>query len=646
MSTRLATPVILAALCLASATVGYARPGPDINAQSFELAPAQGDGLMVRSATPQGELDWSLRAVTVYQRDSLVFSAESDAGLLTQRVHGQLWSMQLAAAMGWGKWTFAAALPVALRIDSVGPDVIGYSRPLAPLFGDLRLEGRRHLLRRDLGASGVVDLAAGVLWATPTGAAGSWLSDGGARLDLMGIGSWRRGVWEADASVALRLRPLTSAQIEVPSEAPNEAPTRVDALSVGSEWVLQVAAGRRWLHGQLGGRIALQVRGAMSGEATADQTLVEAMLQGDWALNRGAWKLWAAVGGGLTQAYGSSQVRLVGGAQFDPESVARDSDGDGLDDRDDRCPKAAEDKDGFEDTDGCPEPDNDGDGVLDTVDQCPLRAEDRDGTDDEDGCPDLDDDGDGVPDQRDRCPKKAEDVDGFEDSDGCPEPDNDGDGVPDADDFCPNAAETFNKYQDADGCPDTPPRGVFFDPDRGNMLSVPGRIDFEPGTLELTPSARRLLGEVARYLNKTKVISAIEVQVHTDNNGKRRALKKLSVERARVVMRVLAQLSRLETHHIKAVGKGRAAPIASNDTLDGRSRNRRVEIRVLAVKAEPKKKPAPAAKDKAKQAAPKATTGGGAKKPASEPTPSSKPSATPSSKPSAKPSAAAKPSSR
>ena len=60
----------------------------------------------------------------------------------------------------------------------------------------------------------------------------------------------------------------------------------------------------------------------------------------------------------------------------------------------------------------------------------------------------------------------------------------------------------------------------------------------------------------------------------------------------------------------------------------------------------PKKKPAPAAKDKAKQVAPKATTGGGAKKPASEPTPSSKPSAKSSSKPSAKPSAAAKPSSR
>ena len=50
-----------------------------------------------------------------------------------------------------------------------------------------------------------------------------------------------------------------------------------------------------------------------------------------------------------------------------------DSDGDGVPDSRDRCPTENEDKDGFQDSDGCPEPDNDGDGIADGEDQCPER---------------------------------------------------------------------------------------------------------------------------------------------------------------------------------------------------------------------------------------------------------------------------------
>ena len=54
-------------------------------------------------------------------------------------------------------------------------------------------------------------------------------------------------------------------------------------------------------------------------------------------------------------------------------------------DRHDRCPELAEDIDGFEDEDGCPDPDNDGDGVPDLQDDCPDDAEDRDGFQDVSG---------------------------------------------------------------------------------------------------------------------------------------------------------------------------------------------------------------------------------------------------------------------
>ena len=100
--------------------------------------------------------------------------------------------------------------------------------------------------------------------------------------------------------------------------------------------------------------------------------------------------------------------------------AADDQDGDGLFDQDDACP----DEPGPATGDGCPqravEPaapsDSDGDGVHDQHDGCPERAEDRDGHDDSDGCPDDDNDGDGVADASDGCPDEA----GPGDNRGCP----------------------------------------------------------------------------------------------------------------------------------------------------------------------------------------------------------------------------------
>ncbi len=109
-------------------------------------------------------------------------------------------------------------------------------------------------------------------------------------------------------------------------------------------------------------------------------------------------------------------------------------------------------------------PDLDHDGIDDKVDRCPVEAEDRDDFEDADGCPeeqdpppvlvDVDADGDGLPGASDACPDEPEDMDGFDDGDGCPDPDNDSDGVLDVDDLCPNDPENRNGYQDADGCPE------------------------------------------------------------------------------------------------------------------------------------------------------------------------------------------------
>ncbi len=158
----------------------------------------------------------------------------------------------------------------------------------------------------------------------------------------------------------------------------------------------------------------------------------------------------------------------------------------------DKCENIPEDKDGFEDEDGCPDLDNDKDGIPDLKDKCPDQPEDFDGFEDSDGCPDLDNDKDGIPDSQDKCPMAAEDKDGIQDDDGCPELDGDGDGIKDEVDKCPMEPETINGRDDDDGCPD-----VAFDaPETETSFKTVG---FRTGTTDLMVEG---LGSLERYAEK------------------------------------------------------------------------------------------------------------------------------------------------
>jgi hypothetical protein len=182
---------------------------------------------------------------------------------------------------------------------------------------------------------------------------------------------------------------------------------------------------------------------------------------------------------------GDPPLRAVLGVGWAPR--VHDQDGDGIDDDVDQCRELPEDKDGYQDDDGCPDADNDDDGVPDTADKCPTAKEDEDGFQDDDGCPDPDNDADGILDAQDACPNEAgpananpklngcpvkdpdgdgvfgdqdkcpdvaEDKDGFQDEDGCPDPDNDGDGILDAVDACPNLKGIQSGDPKQNGCPD------------------------------------------------------------------------------------------------------------------------------------------------------------------------------------------------
>ncbi|MCP4499721.1 MAG: hypothetical protein GY822_07135 [Deltaproteobacteria bacterium] len=162
------------------------------------------------------------------------------------------------------------------------------------------------------------------------------------------------------------------------------------------------------------------------------------------------WNLEGGVGSGIMPGFGTPDLRMWAGVRYIQRQ--NDRDGDGIDDDKDQCMYDTEDKDGFEDQDGCPDYDNDGDQVLDENDQCQDKAEDLDRFEDDDGCPDVDNDKDGILDAEDACPK----VKGPAARKGCPIPDQDGDGVEDGVDACPTVAgpAIFK------GCPDTDGDGL------------------------------------------------------------------------------------------------------------------------------------------------------------------------------------------
>lgn len=285
-----------------------------------------------------------------------------------------------------------------------------------------------------------------------------------------------------------------------------------------------------------------------------------------------------------------------------------DNDGDKLKDAEDKCPNEPEDMDGFEDFDGCPDLDNDKDGIADTADRCPAQMEDKDGFEDDDGCPESDNDKDSILDGNDKCPNKAEDLDGFEDTDGCPEDDNDKDGIPDAADKCKNEPETKNGFQDDDGCPDVDPDqdadGVpdsrdkcidkpetknGFQDDDGCPDELPKAlkkftgaiqgIEFELGSAKILPKSFKVLDGALAVLQEFPD-TKIEVGGHTDNNGTPEANQKLSLERATSVKDYFVSKG-IAAERITAVGYGQDKPVADNKTKKGQAKNRRIEFRLL-----------------------------------------------------------------
>jgi OOP family OmpA-OmpF porin len=186
--------------------------------------------------------------------------------------------------------------------------------------------------------------------------------------------------------------------------------------------------------------------------------------------------------------------------------------------------------------------------------------------------PPADSDLDGIPDSRDKCPDTPFGT--LVDAVGCPpvekvapppppkkpvDRDSDGDGVLDS----------------RDKCPDTP-MGVIVDED-GCPVKFTLQIEFDFDKSAVRPEYHARLKEAAAFINKypeTKFLLA----GHTDSRGSDAYNKALSNRRAAAVKKYLVEEFGICAHLLYPRGYGESQPVASNETDEGRQRNRRVEV--------------------------------------------------------------------
>ena len=259
----------------------------------------------------------------------------------------------------------------------------------------------------------------------------------------------------------------------------------------------------------------------------------------------------------------------------------KDTDGDGIYDKEDACPEVA----GLKQFNGCP--DTDGDGIIDGSDACPEVAglaalngcPDTDGdgiADKDDACPEVaglaafkgcpDTDKDGIADKDDKCPTVA----GPKDNGGCPVLDADKDGVADKDDDCPTVAGPASNK----GCPEVTPevieslkiqaRSVFFNS---------GKSTFKVGDAATIASLDAMREILRNYPN-----AKFSIEGHTDSDGSDKLNQKLSEDRANAVRNALIEKG-VKAENLTAVGYGESKPIATNKTKAGKAQNRRTEVK-------------------------------------------------------------------
>jgi len=592
--------------CVAALNVSASAATPGLQSDFFEPWYAQGTSMLnVGKTDLLGHLKPSF-GLLYHLSDGLVqeHRVAADGTESTHDVLGTSHKLELSAALGLFDWVDVGLVAPLVLTQDLAPTVHvptdsagGFS------LQDVRLTVRGRFLRpEDAAGFGV---GAAVTAYLPTGSEGQLTGDGFFRLEPKLLADWRHDSGFAVAlNLGVQLRPKRAVLNVVSSQSFRwslglQAPLGVEGLTA---------------LGTVAGTVPFEASRDPKDLSKTASDMRSQPMEGDLALQYvlAPQRLVFTLGGGtaLGPGLGAPRWRVFAGVAYTPMEADRDGDGildsddrcpdepedrdgwadangcpdpdndkDGILDTADKCPNKPEDKDGFQDADGCPDPDNDKDGLADVKDRCPNKPEDKDGFQDADGCPDVDNDDDGLLDNQDKCPDEPEDIDEFEDEDGCPDPDNDKDGIPDTADTCPNKPETVNQFEDEDGCPDNPKARVQISKRR---IKIKDKVYFKTNKAKIKKRSFKLLNEVAKILLDNPQITKLRIEGHTDSRGPDRYNMKLSQRRAESVRQYLIAKG-VDPGRLEAKGYGETRPVASNKTSKGRAANRRTDFFILEV---------------------------------------------------------------
>ncbi len=551
------------------------RADGDLDLSLFNPTPSTtGTGFQVQPASVGDNGQFAAAATVSYATNPLVLKfAGSEHMSITQRT-----TMELGAAYAFlGR--FEAGVRMPLYNQAGDGAMVGVSSPSGTARGDLVLHAKAQLAKvRSPGAQLFAGATLALTLPTATSEEFAGVDNPTARALAL--------VTVVPGALASRLS-LTAnigAVLRQTSKLSNiEQGSGVAWGLGGSMRVLD----QLWATGEVFGEVVPSGRAATAMSARSTLAPTEALLGLIYRPDP-RFSIGVAAGRGVIAGLGTPDLRGVvalsfvpGTAQLPPlhppppPKVDGDADGDGILDSVDRCPLEPEDKDMFDDTDGCPDPDNDEDGLADAKDMCPDQAEDKDGFKDDDGCPDKDNDDDGIADAQDKCPDQAEDKDGYQDVDGCPDPDNDSDGIADGQDMCPNEPETINGNQDDDGCPD-----------RGDALVVVTPAGLE--TIEavqftgakIAKPSTNVLGQVAATLRAHQEIVRLKIVAHVQPTGDAAKDQELSDKRAQAVRDWLVQAG-VAASRMSAQGLGGSKPLVPRTAKNAQLINDRVDMIIL-----------------------------------------------------------------
>lgn len=577
------------------------QPSASFQLEQFEPLPSQSTNtLNVMHSDVLGHLVPSAGLFLHFADDPLVlYRNENGERTIASRVVDDQLKGELTLGLGFFDiFDLGVVVPLALYQSGDGDQLIGGSTAVDGVaLADPRIVPRVRLLNADKAAGFGIALAAPVY--LPFGDDESYQSDGKVRVEPRLALDYRVMRFLVAANVAYQARPETVAHNYVSDD--NLRWALGLELGFGPEWLAVV--------GSLFGSYTLadgrnpDNLDDVASNATARP--LEALGGLKFSFANGI-TLQTGAGAGLTSSVGAPDFRIFAGLDWSPRGGDRDEDG--IRDSVDKCPDTPEDKDEFEDADGCPDLDDDNDGIPDTADECRLDPEDVDAFEDENGCPDPDNDqdgvldvddkcplvpgtvefegcpdsdGDGIMDADDKCPNDPEDKDAFEDEDGCPDPDNDKDGIPDVDDQCPMEPEVINGVKDEDGCPDEGKSKVRVTAEKIEILD---KVFFDTNRATIQGRSFDVLNQVASVMKANPQITKLRIEGHTDSRGKDSYNEELSQRRADAVQAYLEGRG-VDGSRLTAVGYGEAQPIADNNTTTGRADNRRVEFTILETSA-------------------------------------------------------------